>query len=140
MSLMADDQLLEHVHRHFRAMARSAQLGLKQTKLVEMQRCADGVSEYADAVVRRIAHAFQEPMPVVPPLPADFTLELANESARGFAMRCLTIAEVLAVAAGTLTDVRALQTEAVHVLAFSDAAESRLRIAIREARDLRAPK
>ena len=140
MSLKADDELVVHVHRHFRAMARSAQLGLKQTKVAEMQRCADGVSEYADAIVRRIAHALQEPMPVVPPLPADFTLELADESARGFAMRCLTIAEVLAVAAMTLTDVRALQTEAVHVLCFSDAAESRLRIAIREAREQRAAK
>lgn len=133
---MTSERLVQHAQRHFLATARCARNALApKLKLSVMQQKAEMVSDYPDDISKRIAHALQEPRPPIPPLPDTFDPDIEGEDARAFAVRALTIANELALNAATLTDLRALQQRALLILAYGDAAEVRLRIAVREARD-----
>lgn len=131
---MTDDRLIQHAQRHFMATVRSAEIALKAKTLADMQQRAEGVSDYPQDIARRIAHQLHAPLPPVPPLPLGFDPGPDDEDARAFAARALIEASVIATKATTWTNLPALQTAALLVLAFGDAAEVRLRIALREAR------
>lgn len=132
---MTDDRLIQHVQRHFVATVRSAKIALDSKKLADMQQRAEGVSDYPQDIARRIAHQLHDPLPPVPPLPLGFDAGPDDEDARTFATRALTAAASIALRASVLRDLKQLQTAALLVLAFGDAAEVRLRIAVREARE-----
>lgn len=132
---MTSERLVQHAQVHFLATARAAKNALApKLKLSVMQQKAEMVSDYPDDIAKRIAHALQEPRPPIPPLPDSFAMDIDGEDARGFAVRALTVALGLAAQAAMLTDLRLLQRQALLILAFGDAAEVRLRIAVHEAR------
>lgn len=132
---MTEATLLRHAHRHLVATAKIAAGAIKERDLRDMQQRAEGVSDYPDDIVKRISHFLIQPsIPPKPPLPVYFPPGDEHESAREFATRCLLKAAQLANTAITNTDLLQIQSAALLILAFGDAAELRLRIAVKEAR------
>lgn len=132
---MTNERLIQHAQLHLTAVVRVAQHALRCKDIRDMQQNAESVSDYPEDIVRRISHQLQEPIPPVPPLPLSFPpYEPDDESPRDFATRCLLQAIEIAKAGALLSDLKALRTHASLILAYGDAAEVRLRIAIKEAR------
>lgn len=135
---MTEARLLQYCQRHMLATAKAAERALRTRQLAALQQRAEGVSDYPKDIVTRITHHEGQPeVPPVPPLPEDFHLGADDEDARGFAVRALTYTQQAATDAATLTDLLKIQQAALTILALGDAAETRLLIAIREAREAR---